>query len=425
MDNNFKLRSDIIQDFLIKTPNSIISWGITVISLSVIVIIVFSSIISYPDKVIGKVDIISNKPPTVLPSRVDGIVSKLYFVNSEKIMEGDIIGVIDDEVSEVDIDYLKSVVKVSRRGDYEDVTLIIDKLDNSRSFGRFQTYYNEVHTNILQLKRLLNKTDFESERSYFIKTINNQEKYKKNLKNEIEIFEKELKNEFELYKINRDLYKTGNISKIMFIEKENAYRQINKQYLRLKNNLIQTEQKIEDLNFELGSLINQRQNSIVDQSKKLENSLNELEASINNWYFKNTIVSPIDGYVYYNKNISEGTTVNAGDPLFTIASSSGKLKGRISIDKQGKGKIERGQTVYIRLDNYPHDQYGQIVASVSSINKVAIEDKYYIYVDLPKELKTSYNIHIPYENSLAGTAQIITKEFSILERLLNFLRQFE
>ncbi|MCX2679851.1 hypothetical protein OOZ15_07880 [Galbibacter sp. EGI 63066] len=55
----------------------------------------------------------------------------------------------------------------------------------------------------------------------------------------------------------------------------------------------------------------------------------------------------------------------------------------------------------------------------------AIPDKdgfYYVDVQLPKKLVTSYNKEIPFKQEMSGTAEIVTEDLRLMER---FFYQFK
>ena len=50
------------------------------------------------------------------------------------------------------------------------------------------------------------------------------------------------------------------------------------------------------------------------------------------------------------------------------------------------------------------------------------DSTYWGNVDLPNQLKTRYNHDLPYRNGLNGTAEIVTKDKRLIERLISIVR---
>jgi HlyD family secretion protein len=86
------------------------------------------------------------------------------------------------------------------------------------------------------------------------------------------------------------------------------------------------------------------------------------------------------------------------------------------------GKIEIGQTVNIKLDNYPVAEYGAVEGRIESISMIPVRNVYSIKVSLPKGLTTSYKRELTFRQEIQGTAEIITNDMRLIERILNQVR---
>lgn len=62
------------------------------------------------------------------------------------------------------------------------------------------------------------------------------------------------------------------------------------------------------------------------------------------------------------------------------------------------------------------------MGSVGGITQIPNENKYQIKIKLPKQLITSYQQKITYTPETQGTAEIITKDLRLLERIFNQFR---
>ncbi len=77
-----------------------------------------------------------------------------------------------------------------------------------------------------------------------------------------------------------------------------------------------------------------------------------------------------------------------------------------------------GQKVFIKLDNFPYQQYGMLIGKVVNFSiSPNSEGNYTVYVSLPNGTKTSYNKIFPFTQELLGNAEIITEDLSVAERL--------
>lgn len=92
---------------------------------------------------------------------------------------------------------------------------------------------------------------------------------------------------------------------------------------------------------------------------------------------------------------------------------------KLKAPAQNSGKIKINQLVNIRLANYPDREFGIIKGSIKAISLTPDKDgNVLIDVSLPKGLKTSYQKPIVFQQEMSGTADIITEDLRLLERLL-------
>ena len=128
--------------------------------------------------------------------------------------------------------------------------------------------------------------------------------------------------------------------------------------------------------------------------------------------------------VVLHSNITQDIFVTANTPLFSIISNQKKDEkyAKIITPTKGIGKITQGDKAVLKLDGYPYKEYGVIISEVHSIAPLPNEDqqgkKYYeIKIPLRDTLMTNYKKVIEYKPQSALTAEIITKDKSVLERM--------
>ena len=96
----------------------------------------------------------------------------------------------------------------------------------------------------------------------------------------------------------------------------------------------------------------------------------------------------------------------------------------------GAGKVKLGSRVNIKLDNYPHIEFGSIEGVVGSISLLSQPQKtvqnpvetYLIVVNLPQGLTTNYGETLDFQFEIGGSADIIVKDRRLIERLFDNLK---
>jgi hypothetical protein len=79
--------------------------------------------------------------------------------------------------------------------------------------------------------------------------------------------------------------------------------------------------------------------------------------------------------------------------------------------------------VRVKLNNYPYEQFGQLIGEVKEISQVPNGENYQVKIQLNNDLITTYHKKIKYTPEMIGSAEIITKDLRLLERVFNTFRK--
>ncbi|MGN6196021.1 MAG: HlyD family efflux transporter periplasmic adaptor subunit [Ginsengibacter sp.] len=89
------------------------------------------------------------------------------------------------------------------------------------------------------------------------------------------------------------------------------------------------------------------------------------------------------------------------------------------IPQEYLSEIKQGQAVLIRFKAFPYQEFGSLRGTLSSVSSTKTDSGYVAKVNLISELKTDHNKQIPFEDGLAGSAQITTGKVRLITRLLS------
>ena len=84
--------------------------------------------------------------------------------------------------------------------------------------------------------------------------------------------------------------------------------------------------------------------------------------------------------------------------------------------------VKTGQIVNIKLSGYPYLQYGMVKGIVKSKSLVPSGDAYMIEIALPDGLSTLYGKKLEFTQNMQGTAEIITEDLRLLQKIVNPFR---
>lgn len=157
----------------------------------------------------------------------------------------------------------------------------------------------------------------------------------------------------------------------------------------------------------------------------MKRAADQLENAIKIWKKNYLITSPISGYVNMISVWSKNQNVTAGDVIMIVMPKTlTEPVGKAKFPADGVGKIQIGQRVLTRLNNYPDEEFGSIEGVVSNISDFPDKDDNYIVdIKFPNNLKTSYGIKLPQGKMILGNVQIIIKDKRMIEVLIQPLEK--
>ena len=196
--------------------------------------------------------------------------------------------------------------------------------------------------------------------------------------------------------------------------------QSEKNVRNISTQLSQMRSSINDLKRNSGNTVI---NESRDNIKLLRNALQsftQLKKAINDWEMLYVLQSSVKGQVSFMQIWVENQTITSGDQVFIIVPTDSKnYIAKVKAPAQNSGKIKVNQDVNIRLANYPDREFGIIKGKIKSISLTPDkEGNLLIDVSLPNGITTSYDKKIIFHQEMSGTADIITEDLRLIERLL-------
>lgn len=419
--NKIEIRSEEYQEVLGATPNWILRSGITIILLVIIILLIGSWFFKYPDVLNSRVVILTENPPVQLKAYASGKLTHIFYSENQDVQQDSVVAVIENTANLNDI-FLISIMLDT----LSDIRYFPENID--LKLGELQQTWSGLVRIISSYRNFIEIDYYEQKNKSLTSQINYYNKYYSGLLNQVKIMDKE--NSLALVQFERDksLYNDNVIAKIDFEKSEQTYLQQKRSYESSKTSLISTQMQINQLKQQILENNIQKANELKTYEIQIEDALQGFKSQLAKWKQSYLIISPIDGRVSFNKVWFENQSVSAGDLIVTIIPKNEmRIIGKADIPSTGVGKVKPGQTVNIKLDNYPYMEFGMLKAKVKNISLVPITTEQGIFYSAEIELndsilKTNYNKIIPFSQNMTGTAEIITDDLRLLERFLNPLR---
>lgn len=154
---------------------------------------------------------------------------------------------------------------------------------------------------------------------------------------------------------------------------------------------------------------------------ELLNAIASLINAIAEWESIYLLTSPDNGTIAFMQLWEKNQNIESGETMFVVIPSDAiHVVGKVLLPMDGIGKVKNGQRAIARLPSFPTEEFGFIEGKVYSISPVPdSEGKYILEISFPNGLHTSYNKKLPLIKTIKGTVSIVTKERSLLARLIN------
>jgi len=411
--------SEPVNEIMGRPPGKILRWGNSIIIIVFVLFLILLWLIRYPDIIPAQVEITTVNPPVTLVSKLTGRIKNLYVADKNEVREDQIMAVMETAASIDEINKLKTIVETT--GNPEGMKL--SSLPDFAELGEIQSYwgsflkslsdFNNYVLNDYYGKKILSLTDEIDGILVYIGRI----KVKEELFSENQVI--------EARKFRRDslLFINGVYSESDLEKSRQALLRINieLQQVRLDHSaksieLAEKRQVLQDYKIRK-----------LEEREKYYSVLNEsflnLKAQIKIWENNYLLISPVSGNVTFTKFWSENQIVNKDEPVLSIVPlDAGDYVGRINLKMNRSGKVKPGQEVNIKLSGYPYLEYGMVKGIVKSKSLVTSGDSYTIELFLPEGLTTLYGRKLDFTQNMQGTAEIITEDLRLLQKIMNPFR---
>ncbi|MGE9312248.1 HlyD family efflux transporter periplasmic adaptor subunit [Niabella sp. CJ426] len=423
------IRSEEIQDIIDRMPTKFASRTALIIIFLISLLFIFGWAIRYPDVISGDLSVNTPVAPIKLVSNANGKILLIDGIKSrDSVSENEAIAVIQNGLSYdtlLKIKYILQAYDPANPG-----TEVLSRLPPKISLGELNKVYYTFISNVHQLYNFNTDQLFDKQIAG-LRLLNleqgndiNNSTDRVNLTNE--------NKELALSSLKRD--------SVLYYDKVSAAAEFEKskqQYLSNRTNinnatssLINARKEARQTSSKIIELVVQKKEKKRELELNIDAAYHDLIDNIKLWEQKYLITAPFDGRVQFLKFWTDNQFVQQGEPVFTVVPKAEKSYGQVLLPAIGAGKVEVGQEVIIKLNDFPYNEYGSIKASVSSISLTSNSSKtdkgdvetYLITLNFDNGMVTNYGKKLDVKHEAKGTAEIITKDRRLIERFFDNLK---
>jgi multidrug resistance efflux pump len=411
--------SDTVKEIMGDPPRRILRWGTTIMLLIFVLFILFAWLIRYPDTIPAPVEITTTNPPITLVTKITGHINSFFVKEREKVSAGQLIAVMETTASMNDIELLKHTIDTIKNPEllsYQLLPLFPD-------LGELQGFYGTFLKNLSDLNNYVVNDFYGSKIVALNDEIDGIQEFIRRLSVKEKLYSENQKLETKKYNRDSSLF-AGKV--IPEIDLERSHQALLRVNIELQQARLDHSAKSIEL-AEKRQLLQDYRITRKDEKERLVSGLREsflnLKAQINLWENTYLLISPIAGIVSFTKFWSANQSVVKDEPVVSIVPlEPGNFLGRINLKMQRSGKVKTGLLVNIKLSGYPYLEYGTVRGKVKSKSLVPAGDAYVIEIELPDGLTTLYGIKLEFTQNMQGTAEIITENIRLLQKIVNPFR---
>lgn len=416
--NEIELRSEEVQEILTRVPHWMIRWGNIVVLAILFTMMIGAYYVKYPDVVTTQVIITTQNPPEKLVARTSGKIAEILVKDRTEVLSKTALAIIENTANYTDVLALKNCIDTLsiKTGTFN---FPIDRFANfqlgeiQNAFTLFEKDYIGYDLNRDLKPYAVEKTAQSLETNQLKERLLLTQQQYQISQNELQLKKQEL----ERY---RKLHEKGVIATQEWESKNLDYLQSEKNVRNISSQLSQMRSSINDLKRNSGNTKINESKDNINLLRNVLQSFTQLKKAINDWELAYVLRSSIKGQVSFMQIWVKNQTINSGEEVFTIVPTNNKnYIAKVKAPAQNSGKIKVNQDVNIRLANYPDREFGIIKGKVKSISLTPDkEGNLLIDVSLPNGIETSYDKKIIFQQEMSGTADIVTEDLRLIERLL-------
>jgi multidrug efflux pump subunit AcrA (membrane-fusion protein) len=417
-----ELRNEELQEVLSHTPPWALRWGNTLFLVILLGMMVLAWVIKYPEIVTVSFRLTSDDTPRPVVAKTNGRLIKLGVKENQTVVRGQILAYLESTAAHQEILRLeKSLEKLAilvRMGRFEVISTF--KAGDFQKLGELQSDYQTFMQQFTETTTLFANGYLGKKKNFLNDELTDLKQNHQQLLEQLEIQKREFKLVEKEFEMHQKLFQERVIAAVEMNREERNYlsKQLPMKQLEMSitHNTTSQTQKQKEL-AEMDKQAN-------DQKVKFTQALSTLRAAIETWKTQFLLISPKDGQVFFASLWQEDQTIKNDEILFYVGTSQHGFFGEARIPQTNAGKVKIGQRVLIKFQSYPFEQFGIVSGKLQSIAAVpAADSTFRAVIDLPQGLQTSSHKTLPFKNGLNASAEIVTEEVSIAERMFFEVRK--
>ncbi|WP_207509945.1 HlyD family secretion protein [Telluribacter humicola] len=416
-----ELHSDEVHEIINRPPPGLVRWGMMLFLGLFLLLGLGSWLVHYPDVVVTSFTLTAINAPRTVVARTEGRLARLLVHDGQNVTAGQTLAYSESTADPGQVLRLSKSLHALRVSVDQRDWAAIHRFPSSTysQLGELQNDFQTFFQQLTQLKTYLDGGFYLQKRTLLINDYEDLRAMEQTLTEQLDLQRRDYVLAQDEFTIHEKLFKDKVIApldyqreKVKLLNREMPLKQLASALIQ--NRTSQTAKQKELLELD---------NAITEQRGSFMQALQTLRSSTEAWQQRYILRAPVAGKVSFASPWQEQQNMSAGQELLTVEPEGSNFQGLIKVPQANLGKLREGQTVYVKLDGYPYREYGMVEGTLSQLSLTPGRDSaYWGYVELPIGLRTHYGRQLAYRNGMKGTAEIITANRRLAERLVEVVK---
>lgn len=417
-----ELISDEVTEIMSYRPHWVVRKGNTLFFVVALLLLLLTWVIHYPDAIKASARLKATDAPKLVVAKTEGKLEKLLVQNEQYVTEGQYLAYLQSTAKHEQVLVLKQWIdSMMAQVQQNHLNILLTQpLPDLVQLGELQAAYQAFQNVLIETEQLLRSGYYQQKRAALQKDL----EYLAALKSRSYEQKNLLQQDQQLQKKEYEAYESLAKDKVIAPLELNQYKS---KLLAKEQSVQQVEAQITNSDLSSHSKIKELmdlQKTMFDQQQTFHSALLELKSEVEQWMQQYIAMAPESGKVLYFSSLQENQLLASGQELFYIQPPQTTFYCELMAAQKGFGKVKPGQRVLIKVESYPSEEFGYLSGKVAYISNIPSRmDSFLVKVALPNGLQTNYNRKLFFRNNIAGSAEVITNNRRLLERLLGELKQ--
>lgn len=419
--DQFALRSIVIQEILGYIPHWMLRWGSTLIAVLFTILLFITWLIQYPDILEGKGCLTTTTPPITLYSLQQGTIGRIYVQDNAMVEADTPLAEINNALSETTVMHVKNWIFVVEKElankhfkseNYPTVNQLY-----SGTLGAAQEAYNSLHKHVQQYINSFQNDHHLFNCQHIRKQMADTHTLLHITQKQLTYAKRKVAQEQVKFRACEQLYQRKSISQVDFFTQESLLLSAEEMVANKEKCIVEYQIALHNYEEKLEALFFTYQHDKALVESDIYADLQNLKKAIAGWQQNHLLRAPFTGQVCYIARWHAGQQVKAEQELFSIIPANGSYNIQLQLPSAGYGKIAKGQPARIKLAAYPTQEYGYLRGKVEEVALIPHQATYRVTLLLTNGLTTNYGKQVVCKPNMECSAEIVTNQICLLKRL--------